>query len=126
MSGDEKTSSARRATPFGPFGSGLFGAGDHLATEVVAAYVDGELRMTAYLRASQHLAVCAECAAEVEAQQQARVALRQAHPVCAPSTLFAALAQIPGELAREASQAATARFDADDTVMRRFSHWLRR
>lgn len=45
-----------------------FGSTEHLASEAVAAYVDGELRMNAYLRAAEHLAVCPECAAEVEAQ----------------------------------------------------------
>lgn len=94
MSGDEPTPAVRRLGYFESVRSPIH---DHLATEVIAAYVDGELRMSAYLRASGHLAVCAECAAEVDAQQQARVALRRARPVCAPSTLFASLARIPGE-----------------------------
>ncbi|KOS56649.1 MULTISPECIES: zf-HC2 domain-containing protein [Rhodococcus] len=75
-----------------------FGSTEHLASEAVAAYVDGELRMNAYLRAAEHLAVCPECAAEVEAQQQARRALRDAArmaPPPMPSTLLGALADIP-------------------------------
>jgi len=49
-----------------------FGSTEHLASEAIAAYVDGELRMQAYLRASHHISICAECAAAVDAQQQAR------------------------------------------------------
>lgn len=30
-----------------------FGSTEHLASEAIASYVDGELRMNAYLRASQ-------------------------------------------------------------------------
>ncbi|OOL28974.1 RNA polymerase subunit sigma-70 [Rhodococcus rhodochrous] len=75
-----------------------FGSTEHLASEAVAAYVDGELRMNAYLRAAEHLAVCPECATEVEAQQQARRALRDAArmaPPPMPSSLLVALADIP-------------------------------
>lgn len=77
-----------------------FGSTEHLASEAVAAYVDGELRMAPYLRAAQHLAECAECAAEVEAQQQARRALR-APAENAPemsSSLRGALCSIPSHL----------------------------
>ncbi|QBJ97791.1 RNA polymerase subunit sigma-70 [Rhodococcus sp. ABRD24] len=72
-----------------------FGSTEHLASEAMAAYVDGELRMNAYLRASQHLALCPECAAEVDAQQQARIALRHAGEVSMPSSLLGLLSQIP-------------------------------
>lgn len=73
-----------------------FGSTEHLASEAIASYVDGELRMNAYLRASQHLAMCPECAAEVEAQQQARIALRRsAAEVSMPSSLLGLLSQIP-------------------------------
>ncbi|MGW0022774.1 zf-HC2 domain-containing protein [Rhodococcus sp. NPDC003383] len=77
-----------------------FGSTEHLASEAVAAYVDGELRMNAYLRASQHLAMCPECAAEVEAQQQARHALRNAarRAPQMPSSLLGALSNIPTHL----------------------------
>ncbi|WP_194815306.1 zf-HC2 domain-containing protein [Nocardia sp. XZ_19_385] len=72
---------------------------EHLASEAIAAYVDGELRMNAYLRAAQHLAQCPECAAEVDAQQQARVALRQSGPIQIPNRLHDSLSRIPlGEL----------------------------
>ena len=44
-----------------------FGSTEHLSTEAIAAFVDGELRMTAHLRAAHHLSLCPQCAAEVEA-----------------------------------------------------------
>jgi len=42
-----------------------FSSTEHLASEAVAAFADGELRMAAYLRAARHIAECPECAAEV-------------------------------------------------------------
>lgn len=77
-----------------------FGSTEHLASEAVAAFVDGELRMAAHLRAAQHLSICPECAAEVEAQHQARHALRAAadHIPQMPSSLRGALSNIPVHL----------------------------
>ncbi|HET8992729.1 MAG TPA: zf-HC2 domain-containing protein [Rhodococcus sp. (in: high G+C Gram-positive bacteria)] len=77
-----------------------FGSTEHLASEAVAAFVDGELRMSAYLRAAQHLSICAECATEVEAQDQARRALRSAARQAPqmPSSLLGALSNIPSHL----------------------------
>lgn len=72
-----------------------FGSTEHLASEAIAAYVDGELRMSAYLRAAHHLTICAECAFEVDAQQQARRALRRSGDVAMPSALLGLLSQIP-------------------------------
>ncbi|MFD4179543.1 zf-HC2 domain-containing protein [Rhodococcus sp. NPDC058514] len=72
-----------------------FSSTEHLASEAVAAYVDGELQMNAYLRASQHLSMCPECAAEVDAQHHARGALRQAPEISMPSSLLGVLSQIP-------------------------------
>ena len=72
-----------------------FGSTEHLSTEAIAAYVDGELRMKSYLRAAHHLSLCAQCAAEVDGQSQARTALRDSRPITTPSTLFRLLAQIP-------------------------------
>ena len=57
-----------------------FGSTEHLSTEAIAAFVDGELRMNAHLRAAHHLSLCPQCAAEVEAQSQARAALRDSLP----------------------------------------------
>ncbi|MGN2636102.1 hypothetical protein ACWEKT_10315 [Nocardia takedensis] len=89
MSGESSTSG--RSPRFRPT--------EHLASEAVAAYVDGELRMNAYLRAAQHLSLCPECAAEVDAQQQARIALRQSGQVSIPTGLHDSLTRIPlGEL----------------------------
>ena len=72
-----------------------FSSVDHLSAEAVAAYVDGELPMKAHLRASGHLSACAQCRLEVEAQGQARAALRDCRPVTMPSTLMGLLSQIP-------------------------------
>jgi hypothetical protein len=74
-----------------------FGSTEHLSTEAIAAFVDGELRMNAHLRAAHHLSLCPQCAAEVEAQQQARAALRESHPVNIPSSLLGLLSQIPNQ-----------------------------
>ncbi|MFI6040543.1 hypothetical protein ACIA8C_02850 [Nocardia sp. NPDC051321] len=86
MSGDSSTP-GRRPPRFRPT--------EHLASEAIAAYVDGELRMNAYLRAAQHLSLCPECAAEVDAQQQARIALRQSGPISIPHGLHDSLTRIP-------------------------------
>lgn len=72
-----------------------FSSTDHLATEAVAAFVDGELPMKAHLRAASHLALCQQCAAEVDAQGQARAALRESRPVSIPTTLMGLLSAIP-------------------------------
>ncbi|MGB3353169.1 MAG: anti-sigma E factor RseA [Mycobacterium sp.] len=79
----------------GPVGPRQFGSTEHLSTEAVAAFVDGELRMTAHLRAAHHLSLCPECAWEVDAQRQARTALRDSCPVAMPSSLLGLLSQIP-------------------------------
>lgn len=72
-----------------------FSSTDHLSIEAVAAYVDGELPMKAHLRAGSHLSLCPQCAAEVDAQGQARAVLRESRPVTMPSTLMGLLSQIP-------------------------------
>ncbi len=72
-----------------------FRSTEHLSTEAIAAYVDGELRMNAHMRAATHLSQCAECVAEVDAQRQAREALRDSHPVDPPTSLMGRLTQIP-------------------------------
>jgi anti-sigma factor RsiW len=78
-----------------PVGPRRFGSTEHLSTEAVAAFVDGELRMTAHLRAAHHLSLCPECATEVDAQRQARTALRDSCPIVVPSALLGMLSQIP-------------------------------
>lgn len=72
-----------------------FSSTDHLSIEAVAAFVDGELPMKAHLRAASHLSECSQCAGEVDAQGQARSALRDSCPVTMPSTLMGLLSQIP-------------------------------
>ena len=72
-----------------PVGPRQFGSTEHLSTEAVAAFVDGELRMTAHLRAAHHLSLCPECAT------QARAALRDSCPIVVPSSLLGMLSQIP-------------------------------
>ena len=72
-----------------------FGSTEHLSTEAIAAFVDGELRMSAHLRAAHHLSLCPQCATEVEAQRQARAALRDSCPIVVPSALLGMLSQIP-------------------------------
>jgi hypothetical protein len=72
-----------------------FGSTEHLSTEAVAAFVDGELRMSAHLRAAHHITLCPECAAEVDGQRRARAALRDSNPIRIPSTLLGLLSQIP-------------------------------
>jgi anti-sigma factor RsiW len=80
-----------------PVGPRRFGSTEHLSTEAIAAFVDGELRMTAHLRAGHHLSLCPQCAAEVDAQRQARSALRDSCQIAIPSALLGLLSQIPQE-----------------------------
>lgn len=72
-----------------------FGSTEHLSSEAIAAFVDGELRMNAHLRAAHHMSLCPECAAEVDYQNRARTVLRDSHPIQIPSTLLGLLSQIP-------------------------------
>lgn len=72
-----------------------FRSTEHLSTEAIAAYVDGELRMNAYMRAATHLSQCVECVAEVDAQRQARDVLQNSHPIDPPTSLLGRLTQIP-------------------------------
>jgi anti-sigma factor RsiW len=134
-----------------PTGHQRFAPTEHLASEAIAAYVDGELRMNPYLRAAEHLARCPECAAEVEAQQQARIALRRAaqaqistpvnlHDTLSRIPLADLAAQHPDELSRGPSflglwadsfRSSTARFGADadrefGPDARRWTGWWRK
>ncbi|BDD81580.1 hypothetical protein TPB0596_13430 [Tsukamurella pulmonis] len=74
---------------------GEFSSTEHLAYEAVVAFVDGELRMNAHLRAGTHIAECATCAAEVDAQRQVRTALRESGEITVPHRLLGQLSQIP-------------------------------
>ncbi|MBU8811551.1 anti-sigma E factor RseA [Mycolicibacterium goodii] len=97
-----------------------FGSTEHLSVEAIAAFVDGELRMSAHLRAAHHLSLCPECAAEVDAQSQARTALRESCPIAIPNSLLGMLSQIPHstpEVAPDVSE--QAKFADDPTRGRR-------
>lgn len=76
-----------------PVGPRRFRSTEHLSTEAIAAFVDGELRMTAHLRAGHHLSLCPQCAGEVDAQRQARSALRDSCPIAIPSALLGLLSR---------------------------------
>lgn len=76
---------------------GEFSSTEHLAYEAVVAFVDGELRMNAHLRAGTHISQCPVCAAEVDAQRQVRTALRESGEISVPRRLLGQLAQIPTE-----------------------------
>jgi hypothetical protein len=88
-----------------PIGPRQFSSTEHLSTEAIAAFVDNELRLTPHLRAANHLSLCQQCAAEVEAQRQARSALRESLPIAIPSSLLGQLSQIPLHSTDDANQA---------------------
>ncbi|WP_170880157.1 anti-sigma E factor RseA [Mycobacterium colombiense] len=96
-----------------------FGSTEHLSVEAIAAFVDGELRMNAHLRAAHHLSLCAQCAREVEDQSRARAALRDSRPIRIPSTLLGMLADIPYESPDDSSAQAIDRFADRDGRERR-------
>ena len=98
-----------------------FNSTEHLSSEAIAAFVDGELLMKAHLRAGHHLSLCGQCAGEVEAQGQARAALRDSRPVSMPSTLMNLLSAIPQSTPDEALPAPPSLTDqlADDSTRSR-------
>jgi hypothetical protein len=101
----------------GPVGAPReFRSTEHLSTEAIAAFVDGELRMTAHLRAAHHLSLCPQCLAEVDGQRQARSALRDSRPISIPTSLLGMLAQIPDQDDQRVEGAAP---DTDDPNKRR-------
>ncbi len=73
--------------------SGVFD--DHLSLDVVVAFADGEMSLTAYQRAAAHVVKCPACAADVAEQTAASQYLRQAHMPTMPGSLFDALKSIP-------------------------------
>jgi hypothetical protein len=68
---------------------------DHLTLDAIVAFVDDELGSGPRERATRHAARCRECAAQVVAQTQARVALRTAAGPRLPSSLLSSLRSIP-------------------------------
>ncbi len=93
-----------------------FTSTQHLAFEAVVAYVDGELRMNAHMRAATHIAECPVCAGEVDAQRQARTMLRESGEIAVPRHLLGALSQIPS--AFDAPEFPTHRPPEDDGARR--------
>ena len=90
-----------------------FGSTEHLSVEAIAAFVDGELRMNAHLRAAHHLSLCPQCAAEVEDQSRARAALRDSRPISIPSALLGMLADIPRWSDDDSTAPVSDQFDRD-------------
>lgn len=72
-----------------------FGSTEHLSVEAIAAFVDGELRMNAHLRAAHHLSMCPQCAAEVDDQSRTRAALRDSTPSASPARCSACWPKFP-------------------------------
>ena len=97
-----------------------FGSTEHLSTEAIAAFVDGELRMNAHLRAAHHLSLCPQCAAEVDAQRQARAALRDSCPSTFRHRSWACLSQIPHD------PSATTTAADDEPAASSLTAWLAR
>ncbi|MDR3659618.1 MAG: anti-sigma E factor RseA [Mycobacterium sp.] len=87
-----------------PVGPRRFGSTEHLSVEAIAAFVDGELQMGAHLRAAHHLSQCPDCSGEVDAQGQARSALRDSCPIVAPNSLLGALSQIPNDASMQLAE----------------------
>ena len=103
-----------------PVGPRRFGSTEHLSTEAIAAFVDGELRMSAHLRAAHHMSMCPQCSAEVDAQGQARTALRDSCQIRIPSSLLGALSEIPRHAPLQPPvDDVAAQFAADETRSRR-------
>lgn len=71
-----------------------FSSTDHLGSEAVAAFVDGELGPTAQRRARAHLLACPECRREVARQRQAARRLRDSGEVRIPEELRERLASL--------------------------------
>jgi anti-sigma factor RsiW len=68
---------------------------DHLSSEAIAAFVDGELAPGPRSRAAAHLRQCPDCATQVAAQGQASSALRAAGCPILSSALLSSLRAIP-------------------------------
>jgi anti-sigma factor RsiW len=96
-----------------------FGSTEHLSSEAIAAFVDGELRMNAHLRAAHHLSLCPQCAAEVDDQSRARSALRDSHPIPLPSTLLGMLSEIPMRPSEDARPVSERFADSDPRDQRK-------
>ncbi len=72
--------------------------------------------MTAHLRAAHHLSLCPQCAGEVDAQRQARAALRDSCPIAIPNSLLGLLSQIPQDTTQVQADNDDKTQFADDTI----------
>ncbi|MDO5029455.1 MAG: zf-HC2 domain-containing protein [Corynebacterium sp.] len=70
---------------------------EHLGTEAIAAFVDGELSPAAERRAQAHLMACSSCRREVAKQRQAAKRLRDSQALHIPAEVRARLAGLAGE-----------------------------
>lgn len=88
-----------------------FSSTDHLGSEAVAAFVDGELAPIAARRAKRHLLACRECRDAVAQQRQAARRLRDSGEL-----------RIPAELRRRLAALSEEQFDDDAPTARNLSH----
>lgn len=69
---------------------------EHLGTEAIAAFVDGELSEVAKRRAQAHLMACPECRREVAHQRLASARLRNSTALHIPAEVRARLTNLAG------------------------------
>lgn len=69
---------------------------EHLGTEAIAAFVDGELSEIAERRAQAHLMACPECRREVAHQRLAAKRLRDSAALHIPAEVRARIANLAG------------------------------
>ncbi|WJY67775.1 anti-sigma factor family protein [Corynebacterium auris] len=84
-------------TSTGGASSPRFSSTEHLSTEAIAAFADGELSASAERRACAHIAECAECRRDVYIQRSAAARLRTCRgdeTLRAPQTLVDRLSQV--------------------------------
>ena len=70
-----------------PVGPRQFGSTEHLSIEAIAAFVDGELRMNAHLRAATTCRCARSARPRSTPSGQARAALRDSCPIIVPSVV---------------------------------------
>lgn len=80
---------------------------EHLGTEAIAAFVDGELSDSAERRAQAHLMACPECRREVAHQRLAARRLRNSAALHIPSDVRARIASLAGNCELENSTGGT-------------------
>lgn len=88
-----------------------FSSTDHLGSEAIAAFVDGELSPIAARRAQRHMLACRECREAVAQQRQAARRLRDSGEL-----------RIPAELRDRLATLSEEQFDEDAPTARNLSH----